>query len=455
MAAKNDAFDSPDTVELKGKVTGVTRLSKKAKAIVGLVGFAVLGFILFAIFTVDSANEADEAANKQAAEEAAQAGKKGPEPAKPGDVFKGVGDGQASYANGGPLDPNGAGALGPGFNVDGAPVLLKKEADASAPSGGVRVPSTASTKLDNAEAPSSQPAQKTPEQLAADSLKERRRQLRDQARDADLEVGGMSSSMAAVPSAGALVQTNGSTNQGGVGAAMAGRAPEQDDQNKQVRKENFLKDAENQPYQTYLKEAKRPALSPYELKAGWAIPAALGCGINSDLPGQICGQVRENVYDSTTGRYLLIPQGTRLIGTYDSQVAVGQERILAVWNRLIFPDGSSISLQGMPGANQAGYAGFDADVDNHYIKVFGGAIMLSMITAGVQLSQPQQSANSNSAPSTQQTIAGALGQQLGQVGSSMVQRNMQIQPTLKQKPGYRFNVMVTRDIIFPGAYGKK
>lgn len=451
--AKNDAFDSPDTVEMKGKVTGVTRLSKKAKAIVGLIGFAVLGFILFAIFTVDSANEADEAANKKAAEEAAQEGKRGPEPAKPGDVFKGVGDGQASYGNGSPLDPNGTGAMGPGFDVNGTPVLLTKEGDASAPTSTVKVPSTANATPNTGGAPSSQPAQKTPEQLAADALKERRRQMRDQARDADLEVGGMGSAMAAAPSAAGLVQTN-ATGQGGTVVPGGGRAQEQDDQNKQVRKENFLKDAENQPYQTYLKEAKRPALSPYEIKAGWAIPAALGCGINSDLPGQICGQVRENVYDTTSGRYLLIPQGTRLIGTYDSQVAVGQERILAVWNRLIFPDGSSISLQGMPGANQAGYAGFDADVDNHYLKVFGGAIMLSMITAGVQLSQPQQSTNSNSAPSTQQTIAGALGQQLGQVGSSMVQRNIQIQPTLKQKPGYRFNVMVTRDIIFPGAYGK-
>ena len=452
MAAKNDAFDSPDTVEMKGKVTGVTRLSKKAKAIVGLIGCAVLGFILFAIFTVDSANEAVEAERKRAAEDVAQAGKKGPEPAKPGDVFKGVGDGQASYGKGSLLDPNGAGTMGAGFGIDEVPVLLKKEGDASAPVS--KVPPIANERLGTGGAPSTPPAQKTPEQLAADALKERRRQLHDQARDADLEVGGMGSVMASPPVGGALIQTSASGQGGGAVPAVVRRVPEQDDQNKQVRKENFLKDAENQPYQTYLKEVKRPALSPYEIKAGWVIPAVLGCGINSDLPGLICGQVRENVYDTTTGRYLLIPQGTRLIGNYDSQVAVGQERILAVWNRLIFPDGSSISLQGMPGANQAGYAGFDADVDNHYLKVFGGAIMLSMITAGVQLSQPQQSANSNSAPSTQQTIAGALGQQLGQVGSSMVQRNMQVQPTLKQKPGYRFNVMVTRDIIFPGAYGE-
>ena len=439
----DDAFNSPDTLQIKGQVTGITRLSGKAKAIVFLLGLAILGFIIFAIYTVDSASEADSAANRNAAEATAQAGKRGPQPASPGDVLKGVGDGQAAYSNGGPLDPNGPAALGSSFTI-GSSVPQLGATNASAPKGAV-VPQVA-----NVSDPTVQLQQKTPEQLVADARKERQRQLRDQARDADLEISGMTGAMSVAPAGGGILPTS---TAGGTGVQV-GRLQEQDDQNKQVRKENFLREAENQPYQAYLKAAKRPALSPYEIKAGWTIPAALGCGINSDLPGQICGQVRENVYDTSTGRYLLIPQGSRLIGTYDSQVAVGQERILAVWNRLIFPDGSSINLQGMPGASQAGYAGFDAEVDNHYLNVFGGAIMLSMISAGVQLSQPQQAANANGAPSTQQTMAGALGQQLGQVGSVMIQRNMQIQPTLTQKIGYRFNIMVTRDMVFSGAYGE-
>jgi len=420
MANTADAFDSPDTVEMKGRVTGVTRLSKKAKAAVGLVGVGILGFILFSIYTVDSAEPA------AAQWEDAQEGPSKLAPAKPGDVVQGVGDGQAGYG----LESN----LGPGFPV--APESPR----VPAPTGKAPVPA------DPAVPP-------TPEELAAQRLKDHRLQMREQAMRAELEVAAAGGDQGAAvrPAAADFLKTAAAGVPGATVPPLGGRM-EQDDLNKQVRKENFLRDAESQPYQTYLKEAKQPALSRYEVKAGWVIPAALECGINSDLPGQICARVRESVYDSTTGRHLLIPQGTKLIGTYDSQIAYGQERLLAVWNRLIFPDGSSISLQGMPGADQAGYAGFDADVDNHYFKVFGGAILLSVISAGAQLSQPQQSAGTNGAPSAQQTMSAALGQQLGQVGSAMVQRNMQIQPTLTREPGYRFNVMVTRDIIFPGAY---
>lgn len=438
MADNDNAFDSPDTVEMKGPVTGVTRLSKKAKALVALVAMGVLGFILFSIYTVDSANDPSEAAKREAAEQDAAARKK-LAPAKPGDVLKGIGDGQASY--GGPLDPNAPAALGTGFDMHDDPDKVKVPAPTARPTPQVAVTTV----------PAPPP---TPEEIAARRLKEERDRLRADAMRADLafEAGG-GGTAAAAPVKTSLGDMSETAADGGPG--IGAQMPEQDDQNKQLRKERFLREAQSKPYQTYLQETKRIPLSQYELQAGWAIPAALECGINSDLPGQICARVRENVYDTKTGRYLLIPQGTKLIGAYDSQIAVGQERVLAVWNRLIFPDGSSLSLQGMPGANQGGYAGFDADVDNHYMKVFGGAILMSVITAGVQLSQPQQSSASNNAPSTQQTMAGALGQQLGQVGSAVAQRNLQIQPTLKQKPGYRFNVIVTKDIIFPGAYGKK
>ncbi|ACF88598.1 conjugal transfer protein TrbI [Salmonella enterica subsp. enterica serovar Schwarzengrund] len=170
-------------------------------------------------------------------------------------------------------------------------------------------------------------------------------------------------------------------------------------------------------------------------------------GINSDLPGQIIGQVREAVYDSATSTQCLIPPGSRLVGTYDSGVTLGQQRALAVWRRIIYPDGSSISIDNMPGADVGGYAGFNDKVNNHYLRIFGSGLLLSVFSAGIQLSQPQASNGENY--SSSQIIAGSLGQQMGQIGMQMAQRNMNIQPTLEIRPGYEFNIMVTKDIILP------
>ncbi|MFC7208806.1 TrbI/VirB10 family protein [Comamonas endophytica] len=170
-------------------------------------------------------------------------------------------------------------------------------------------------------------------------------------------------------------------------------------------------------------------------------------GVNSDLPGQIIGRVAEAVYDSATGSQLLIPPGATLIGTYDSSVTLGQSRALVVWKRIIYPDSSSISLDGMPGADQGGYAGFHDKVNNHYGRLFGHGLLLSLFSAGIQLSQPQAQNGENY--SSSQIIAGSLGQQMGQLGMQMAQRNMNIQPTLQIRPGYEFNVMVTKDIILP------
>ncbi|EBS6671142.1 conjugal transfer protein TrbI, partial [Salmonella enterica subsp. enterica serovar Mbandaka] len=167
-------------------------------------------------------------------------------------------------------------------------------------------------------------------------------------------------------------------------------------------------------------------------------------GINSDLPGQIIGQVREAVYDSATSTQCLIPPGSRLVGTYDSGVTLGQQRALAVWRRIIYPDGSSISIDNMPGADVGGYAGFNDLVNNHYARIFGSGLLLSVFSAGIQLSQPQASNGENY--SSSQIIAGSLGQQMGQIGMQMAQRNMNIQPTLEIRPGYEFNIMVTKDI---------
>src|SRR5262249_36265017 len=138
----------------------------------------------------------------------------------------------------------------------------------------------------------------------------------------------------------------------------------------------------------YLQASVRAPVSPYEVKAGTIIPAVLLSAVNSDLPGQILGQVREAVYDTDTGEHLLIPQGTRLVGLYDHHGVYGQGRVLTTWKRLILPNGASLSLRdGMPGADAIGAAGFQDEVNNHYLRIFGHALLLSIISAGVQLSQ--------------------------------------------------------------------
>jgi type IV secretory pathway VirB10-like protein len=240
---------------------------------------------------------------------------------------------------------------------------------------------------------------------------------------------------------------------GGGGAAMPTMAGAKDeDQNKQERKDQFLKAARTGVDPAYSSSIKTAARSPYELKAGSIIPGVMVSGINSDLPGQVVGQVRENVYDTKTGTHLLIPQGSRLIGLYDAHVAYGQKRVLLAWSRIIYPDGSSFDLKGMPGADKGGYAGFFDEVDNHYTKIFGTAVLMSMISAGVQLSQPNAGTNTtNNAPSVSQTLGASLGQQLGQTAMNITQKNVNIQPTLEIRPGYQFNIMVTADMILPPA----
>ncbi len=223
-----------------------------------------------------------------------------------------------------------------------------------------------------------------------------------------------------------------------------------DNQNMQGEKNAFLQSAQA-PTQSTLQGGIQNPVSPYMVMAGSVIPATLITGIDSDLPGQIQAIVSQNVYDSRTGNFVLIPQGARLVGQYDSQVAYGQSRVLIVWSRLIFPNDQSIDLQGMPGADLSGFAGLHDQVNNHYFRIFGSALLMSLFSAGMQISQPQNSANS-SVPTNQEIIAGAMGQELTQTASQMIQQNLNIQPTLNIRPGDNFNVLVTRDIPFTGPY---
>ena len=210
-------------------------------------------------------------------------------------------------------------------------------------------------------------------------------------------------------------------------------------QNMQDRKLAFL----NGPIdkRTVSNERLERPTSKYIVQAGSVIPAALFTGIRSDLPGQVTGQVTENVYDSPTGRYLLIPQGSKLIGIYDSQVSFGQSRVLLVWTRLIFPNGRSIVLERQSGADSEGYAGLEDQVDYHWSRLFMAAALSTLLGVGSELG----------AGNTDSDIVRALrrgsSDSLNQTGQQIVRRNLNVQPTLTIRPGFPVRVIVNRDLV--------
>jgi type IV secretion system protein VirB10 len=222
--------------------------------------------------------------------------------------------------------------------------------------------------------------------------------------------------------------------------AEPGRAA---DPNLQEHKNDFLARA-GVTGAEYLERAPTTPRSPYEVKAGSVIPTVLITGINSDLPGQVVAQVRENVYDTVTGNYLLIPQGSRLLAAYDSMVAWGQQRVLVCWNRLIRPDGSSITLDCMPGADLSGYSGFSDDVDNHWWRIIGGAVVSSFLAATAQRSQGNVTGYQPTFP--QAWASGAAGS-VNEAGQQLTAKNLQIQPTITIRPGFSVNVLVTKDVV--------
>ena len=232
-------------------------------------------------------------------------------------------------------------------------------------------------------------------------------------------------------------------------ALRAGLGGQNVDPNGQSSKEDFfnadLKDL------GYLPNRVVPQQSPYELKRGSVIPATLISGINSDLPGRITAQVSQNVYDSATGHRLLIPQGAKLFGRYDSKVSFGQSRVLVVWTDIIFPDGSTLQIGGMAGTDTQGYGGFHDKVNNHYWRTFGSAALIALIGTGIDASIPE-----SSTLATQDTASDAarrnFAESFGRLAEQTISRNFNVQPTLKIRPGYRFNVLVDQDIIFPGTY---
>jgi type IV secretion system protein VirB10 len=240
---------------------------------------------------------------------------------------------------------------------------------------------------------------------------------------------------------GAALASQSTPGPAGGNGALAGP---NGDQNQQDAKQAFL----NSPIDRaiYSPDRLQTPLSPYELMAGTVIPAALITGLNSDLPGRVIAQVTQDVYDSVSGRTLLVPQGAKLIGKYDSVVAYGQSRVLLIWTRLIMPNGSSVVLDNLPGADTQGYAGLEDGVDYHFWRLLRGVALSSLL--GV-----------SSALATNNVVGGtgtgnviiALGQSAdqaaNQAGQSIVSRDLGVQPTLTVRPGFWLDVMVNRDIV--------
>ncbi len=199
----------------------------------------------------------------------------------------------------------------------------------------------------------------------------------------------------------------------------------------------------------------RAQRSPYTIFAGTFLPATMVTALNSDSSGEIVATVRNNIYDSTTGKYLLIPQGSRLIGTYNHDIAYGQNRLMAGWNRIIYPNGTNFLLRGQPGTDLEGASGFTGDVDNHWMQKFGTSALMGLIFGGMTMATGSQATNPYQL-SAGATMASQVGAQMSQAGLQVIQKGVNIPPTIIISAGYKFNILTTADLVLkPYVYTKQ
>ena len=212
-------------------------------------------------------------------------------------------------------------------------------------------------------------------------------------------------------------------------------------QNRQDQKEAFLKGGSTETRNSG--DLQMPS-SPYQVMAGTVVSGALVTGIKSNLPGDVIATVTEPVYDTATGKFLLIPQGSRILGKYNSQVSYGQSRVQVVWNRVILPDTSSLKLDNLAGTDSAGYSGLEDGVDWHWGRIFAGAALTTLLGVGAELAAPENRQDGNRI-----VIAGRDSAQdsINQVGQEITRRNMNIQPTLTERPGLPVRIIVNRDLV--------
>jgi type IV secretory pathway VirB10-like protein len=232
------------------------------------------------------------------------------------------------------------------------------------------------------------------------------------------------------------------------GFGPAGVAPVGVDLAGQREKQVYLAQSGDIGTSDVLPFTRRPAPSPYTVSAGTFIPTEMITGGNSDLPGPLLAMVSQNVYDTAGhSRCPLIPQGAKLTGTYDNAVSAGQDRLLFVFNRIIYPDASSVDLGTMSGLDESGYAGARDQLDRHFWEKFGNAVLLAVAGSAAQLSQP--AAPVSGTYSAQQVASAQLGQQFAQLGQEYAQAGLAIPNTIRVRPGYRFNVFVNKDMVLP------
>jgi type IV secretion system protein VirB10 len=235
-----------------------------------------------------------------------------------------------------------------------------------------------------------------------------------------------------------------------------GGAGQNPDPNRQAGKQNFLRGADGGGSMTprgYSASLPVPQQFPYELKAGTIIPGILISGINSDLPGNVISQVSENVWDTATGKFVLIPKGTRIIGVYDSEVSYGQKRVLLVWNRLVFPNGTTLDIAGSPGSDQAGYSGLSGRVNEHWGTMLKTALFASVFVAGAEILYDRDSTginNGNKSPGdvAAESVAGSILD----MSAKIMNRAADVQPTITVRPGKKMTVFVQQDVVFPFPY---
>ena len=381
--------DPESAVKLRGDPPRVMRLSRKAIGITSACGFALVGGALIYALQPEGRKGADELYNTD------------------GVVV-------ADNLAGAPKDYGQVPKLGPPLPGDlGKPILdAQRRGDIAAlPPIGAGPPS----------------ASTNPAATAAAAARQRSEQEREAARGSRLFFGGGSPGSGS----GGLV---GLPAPAEATAATPAAAPRAD----AARKQAFLERASDR--RTVSAERLTGLASPSILQAGSVIPAALITGIRSDLPGLVTAQVTQNVYDSPTGRILLIPQGSRLIGDYDADVAFGQSRILLAWNRLILPDGRSIVLDRQPAADPRGFAGLQDGTNYHWGGVLKAALVSTLLGVGSELGAGSDS-------DLTRAVRRGTQDSVGRAGEQIVSRELNVRPTLTIRPGFPVRVLVTRDLV--------
>ncbi|MGY2916096.1 TrbI/VirB10 family protein [Bradyrhizobium sp. USDA 3262] len=376
--------DSAAPMRLRGEPPRVTRLSRKTLAAIGLVASIGLGGALIYALQTRNAGPRNE------------------------ELYSTTNRSTADGLAGLPRDYTGP-RLGPPLPGDlGRPILSAQDR------GQPVVPPTVQPTVDAAE--------------------QRRLAEQEAARTSRVFFQAEARAIAASPAPG-----GGATNANLTGLGLPGQFNMPTAQERaQDRQLAFLNAATDR--RTVAPDRVMPPASPYVLQAGAVIPAALITGIRSDLPGQITAQVTENIYDSPTGRLLLVPQGTRIIGQYDNAVQFGQRRVLLVWNRLIFPNGRSIVLERQPGADAAGYAGLEDGVDYHWWDLAKAAGLSTLLSVGAELAIDDDDR-------LLRAIRNGGQDTINDAGQEIVRRQLNVAPTLTIRPGFPVRVIVTRDLV--------